>query len=142
MNGLKKWLAYPLIGLGLLFVVAGITAPFDTERSSAERRDALLGCFMIGGLLAAPGGALLWSSRGQQRAAKTLALATEHERLQNVLYQLIEAEDGRFTLVQFAIAANIPATEAKTFLTEQATAFNANFDVSQQGSVVYRFPVS
>jgi hypothetical protein len=71
-----------------------------------------------------------------------LELETEQERLRSVLYQLIADKQGEFTLVQFAIAADLPPKAAQDFLNQQATAFNANFNVSEQGSVVYQFPVS
>jgi hypothetical protein len=44
--------------------------------------------------------------------------------------------------IKHAIAADIPPKAAQDFLNQQATAFNANFNVSEQGAVVYQFPVS
>jgi hypothetical protein len=142
MNWLKKLLSYSLISLGVLFLAAALYAPFDTQTEKGEVTETVVACFLFGGITTAGGVRLLRSSRASQNKAKALELEAEQERLQGVLYQLITDKQGTFTLVQFAIAADIPPKAAQDFLDQQATAFNANFNVSEQGSIVYQFPVS
>ena len=84
------------------------------------------------------------SARAQERQLERTqsVLASEDVRLRQVLYQLIEASNGQVTLVQFAIAADIPAAEARAYIGSQAKAFSANFDITDSGSIVYQFPIS
>jgi hypothetical protein len=142
MNWLKKLLAYPLIFFGIVFLAAALSAPFDGQTKKDELSSTVLGCLLLSAATGSGGVALLRSTRSEQNKMKAQALETEQERLRSVLYKLIEEHKGEFTLVQFAIAADIPPKVAQDFLNQQAMAFNASFDVSEQGSIVYQFPVS
>jgi hypothetical protein len=142
MNWFKQLLAYPLVSLGALFLIAAICVPFDNDTPKDEVPETIVGCLFISAVTFASGGGLLRSSQGQQKQAKAKELEVEQERLRGILYQLIADKQGGFTLVQFAIAADIPPKAAQDFLNQQATAFNANFNVSEQGAVVYQFPIS
>ncbi len=142
MDWFKKLLAYPLVFLGVLFLVAALYAPFDPETEEDEVPATVIGCLLISAATSAGGIGLLRSSRSKQNETKTLELEAEQERLRSVFYQLIADKQGEFTLVQFAIAADLPPKAAQDFLDQQATEFNANFNVSEQGSIVYQFPVS
>jgi hypothetical protein len=142
MDWLKKLLAYPLIFLGVLFLAVALSAPFDSDDEKDDVPETVIGGLLMSAVTTA-GGVSLWrSSRSSENKTKALELETEQERLRSVLYQLIADKQGEFTLVQFAIAADIPPKAAQDFLNQQATAFNANFNVSEQGAVVYQFPVS
>jgi hypothetical protein len=152
----KLLLPASLILLGSLVMECGVTqttlltdtaqptaAPTATEiLQPDEVRNAVIGCFILGVATSAAGAGLLRSSRLSQNKAKALELESEQDRLRGILYQLIADKQGAFTLVQFAIAADIPPKAAQNFLDQQATAFNADFTVSEQGAVVYQFPVS
>jgi hypothetical protein len=142
MNRLTKLLTYSLLILSVFFLTVAISVPFDADESREDKIDAALGCLLIGGTAGIAGGLLLRSSRRSQNQGKALALEAEQVRLRNVLYQLIADKKGAFTLLEFAIAADIPPKIAEDFLNHQATAFNANFSVSEQGAVVYQFPIS
>jgi len=163
MTAFKKLFGYPLLGLGGLFLLAMVVAPLSevnsAEMNSAETNSAdevvtdeaiakqattIAGGLIVGLPLSAAGGSLVLSARDEQRqlSQTQAAFLAEQERLQNVLYQLIASTNGEVTLVQFAIAANIPAVEASTYMNAQAKVFSANFDVTESGSVVYQFPIS
>ena len=136
----KQVLGYPLLGVGSLFVLAMVLAPLSALSSEQDQTVTRLGGLAVGLPLSVAGGSLVLSAHNQAR--KQLTFEHEQLRLQQVLYRLIEADRGQVTLVQFAIAANISAEDARNYIDAQATAFGANFDVSAAGAVVYQFPIS
>lgn len=141
MDQVKKVSGYFLGFIGAVGLLSCLVTPFESM-PLGEKLEKIASDMVFGSIFAGAGGALVWSSQAKQRQAKAAALKAEQERLRDVLYPLIKETNGRFSLVQFAIAADIPAEEAKAYLASQATAFSANFDVSEQGTVVYQFPVS
>lgn len=142
MDQVKKVSGY-FLGVSGVFVVlvSCLVTPFEAMPTD-EKLEEIASGVVFGGLYTAAGGALIWSSQAKQRLAKSEAFQAEQDRLRDVLYPLIKASSGRFSLVDFAIAADIPAEAAKAYLDQQAMAFSANFDVSEQGTVIYQFPVS
>jgi hypothetical protein len=63
------------------------------------------------------------------------------DRLQSVFYQILQENNGRVTLLSFAMQSQLPAIAAKDYLDERAKEFNANFKVSEEGSVSYHFDI-
>jgi hypothetical protein len=63
----------------------------------------------------------------------------EHLRLQ--FYQMLQENQGKITLLSFAMQSQLPATEARKYLDEKAKEFNANFQVTEEGAVSYHFDV-
>ncbi len=74
----------------------------------------------------------LWQrhTRTQQRQQKSLNTA---------FYQLLREQQGRMTLLDFALATELPAIAARHYLDRRAKEFAARFDVTDQGDVVYVF---
>lgn len=136
----KKILGYPLLSIGSLFVLAMLLAPMSALSSEQDKAVTRAGGLVVGLPLSAIGGSLVLSANHQER--QQIAIQQEQDRLQQVLYQLLAQQHGRVTLVQFAIAASIPAEAASAYIDSQAVAFGASFDVSEIGSVVYQFPIS
>ncbi|MBA3924000.1 MAG: hypothetical protein H0X31_20805 [Nostocaceae cyanobacterium] len=60
--------------------------------------------------------------------------------MQSIFYQLLRFGEGKVTVLQFAIAAQVEPTPAKEFLDEKAKEFNASYKVSDEGAVSYYFP--
>ncbi|MBD2418092.1 hypothetical protein H6G54_10305 [Anabaena cylindrica FACHB-243] len=56
-------------------------------------------------------------------------------------YQMLQENQGRVTLLGFAMQSQLPATEAKEYLDAKAKEFNANFQVNEEGGVSYHFDV-
>ena len=86
----------------------------------------LLPWLMVGGLAAM--GWWLWRRR-------QLEIRRQHQ----VFYSLIQAHQGRISILNFAIAANLGAREARQFLDDRAEDFLANFEVTEQGDMLYIF---
>ncbi|MBW4633229.1 MAG: hypothetical protein KME30_15450 [Iphinoe sp. HA4291-MV1] len=76
-------------------------------------------------------------SQQERKAIKSQA----NEVLQSTFYRMIQDNNGRITLISFAMQSQLPPATAKQYLDEQAKLFNANFKVSEEGGVSYHFDV-
>ncbi|WP_249070661.1 hypothetical protein [Argonema antarcticum] len=103
-------------------------SPEDRE----EDANAALGGLVLG-IPAVAWGA--WLARGLYRQGKQ----EKYDRLNSTFYRLIKESDGQFTVLRFAMEAQLPGKEAKKYLDEKAKEFQANFDVTETGDISYRF---
>ncbi|TVQ09365.1 MAG: hypothetical protein EA368_09610 [Leptolyngbya sp. DLM2.Bin27] len=86
----------------------------------------LLPWLVVGGLA----GAAFWG--WQRRRA--------HEQtLHQIFYAQIAAQQGRISVLDFAIAAQIPGGEARQFLDQRAKDFWGDFEPTAAGDVLYTF---
>ena len=65
----------------------------------------------------------------------------QEKRLRSIFFELIQGNNGAITVMEFAIKADITGQEARKYLDQYATEFEANFDTTEAGHVVYLFPV-
>ncbi|MBD2691916.1 hypothetical protein [Anabaena catenula] len=77
--------------------------------------------------------------QNQQEKKAINQQTNEHLRLQ--FYQMLQENQGKITLLSFAMQSQLPATEARKYLDEKAKEFNANFQVTEEGAVSYHFDV-
>lgn len=75
-----------------------------------------------------------WVWRSYQHRQKT-----QRERLNAIFYELIQTHHGKTTVLDFAMTAQLSATEARQFLNDRAREFAAQFEVSDQGDITYVF---
>lgn len=61
------------------------------------------------------------------------------QRINSVFYQLLNQNQGRITLIQFAFEAQLTAGVAKQYLDEKALDFSATFNTSEDGQIYYCF---
>ncbi|MDJ0619696.1 MAG: hypothetical protein QNJ63_23645 [Calothrix sp. MO_192.B10] len=83
-----------------------------------------------------------WLALGLYRQSKQDKQAIDQkvsENLQSLFYQMVEENQGRISLLGFAIQSQLPPTTAKEYLDIKAKEFNANFKVSEEGAVLYHF---
>lgn len=57
------------------------------------------------------------------------------------LYRLIKTQQGRVTLLQYALESGLGPEEARTHLETRAADFGARVEITEQGETVYRFIV-
>ena len=62
--------------------------------------------------------------------------------IRNIFFDLIQNNKGAITVIDFAVAADVSGTDAKKILEQFAIEFDATFDVTEQGQVVYLFPTT
>jgi hypothetical protein len=138
MKLLTKMSAGSMLFLGFFFLMVSASAIPDLQNknnNSLEIREARENAFAgvtLGIPLLAGAGYLLWGSRQHNR--KQLS-----DRLQSTFYSLVEANQGRISVLLFAKEANISGTQAKQYLDLKAKEFNALFDLSNEGGIYYYF---
>ena len=85
-----------------------------------------------------------WLALGMRRQGKkeNLAIVKQMDlHLQSMFYRMIAENQGRITVLGFAMQSQLPAATAREFLDDQAKQFNANFKVSEDGAVSYHFDI-
>jgi len=87
------------------------------------------------------GGFLSWSLVQQNRQEQALLAASKQQCLQSVFLELIEQNAGTITVLQLAKNADISIQLAKQYLDEKAKELSADFEVSENGNISYRFPL-
>ena len=77
----------------------------------------------------------------QERNSKKALQQQLSDRLQAIFYDTIKQNEGRVTVLGFAMQSQLPPTVAREYLDDKAKELNANFQVSEEGSVSYHFDV-
>jgi hypothetical protein len=66
----------------------------------------------------------------------------EQERCRKIFHDLLKANQGEITTIEFAMATGLTGKAAKAYLDELAQEFNASYNVLEEGSISYRFRIS
>jgi hypothetical protein len=140
----RRFLVYGLISLGTFFALVAAYI-YRNDGVPNEKAFVMIAIpALLSGAAFVESGRLLRSNRRSRIRSddRTLDAEVEQAHLRKIFYQLVTDRQGAFTLIQFAIAAGTSPEVAQDFLNHHATTFNANFTVTEEGSVVYQFPVS
>lgn len=97
---------------------------------------ALAGAVLVVALIAVPvvGVWWLWQHYHQQRRS-------QESYLNSTFYQLLQENFGRVSVLEFALKTNLKGSDAKQYLDQRAREFAANFEVTEDGEVLYCFPI-
>ncbi|MBF2004584.1 MAG: hypothetical protein IGS49_03725 [Chlorogloeopsis fritschii C42_A2020_084] len=122
------------------FCIQGECEMLPTENSDKNDNTA------VGGLIFGIPSAILggWLALGLYRQSQQDKKAINqkvNDHLQSLFYRMIQENNGRVTLLGFAMQSQLPAPVAKQYLDDQAKLFNANFKISEEGGVSYHFDV-
>jgi hypothetical protein len=132
MRSIQKLLAGGLLTIGLVFLLMVVLLTFQKERTQKDQ-DALLGGLLLGLPSTLAGSWIIWNLRAQRQRDRQI-------HLQKIFYKLLPENDGKISILQFAIASQVSGEEAKQYLDIKAQEFNANFNVVET-TVVYEFGV-
>jgi hypothetical protein len=139
-----KWFLWTvsvgLASLGGLLLLMSLLLVSGPE-ASREDRDVSAGLFALAVPPLVGGTGLAWGLYFYQRHAARQRQQAEAEQLQKLFYDLVQQQQGRLTVLQFAAAANLSGTAAKQYLDERAKEFGADFTSEAAGEVTYLFPV-
>ena len=116
------------------------------QRVNLTSSSLLVALFIIGLILALAGAifAVLliatpfvaaWWIRKQYHSRKR----EQQSHLNSTFYQLLQDNQGRVTVLDFALKSNLTGLQAKHYLDQQAQEFMADFEVTEQGEIVYCF---
>ncbi|QIZ72542.1 hypothetical protein [Oxynema aestuarii] len=141
MKAIKKVVAGFLLALGVplsALAIADIVSQ-DATHEDKEGAIAALAIFTLPATIA--GTSMLWGLYRDGRKHDRIAAQQERDRLQHLFYRIVREYDGRIGVLGFAMEAEITGEEAKLFLDEKAREFDASFEVREDGSIYYRFPL-
>ncbi len=96
----------------------------------------LLPVLAISGL----GAATYWLWQQQQRRHRQRQ--RQHARLNAKFYQLLQRQQGRISILDFAMYSRLDGTAAQAYLNTQAQAFSAYFETTLRGDIIYVFNIA
>ena len=115
-----------LIGLGLFYILFSFTS------LNNENQDLGAIILMFGILSAASGVFLFFTNR-------KIKQKTDQDNLNKIFYQLIQSKKAGFTILDFAIEANIDAVLAREFIEKKANELSIIPEIDENGTLVYFF---
>ena len=114
---------------------------FSAPNAAQKSKDTIVGGIIFGVPSAILGSWLALGLYKQSQQEKKALKQQNSEQLQAQFYQMLLENQGRVTLLSFAMQSQLPAAEAKQYLDKKAKEFNANFQVTEEGAVSYHFDV-
>ncbi|MBD6615855.1 hypothetical protein FNW02_08435 [Komarekiella sp. 'clone 1'] len=159
MKTAEKLAAGWLLTLGFMFVTLSVSAvieknatnkinvypkdeyDFTAQNPTYQDDNTAVGGLVFGVPTLILGGWLALGLYSQSRQQKKALNQQASDRLQSVFYEMLEENNGRMTVLGFAMQSQLPAADARQYLDKKAKEFNANFKVSEEGAVSYHFEV-
>lgn len=136
MKTLKKITAGIFLIIGLSILLLGTIDLVNPNATKKDKEGSLAAIVLFSLPSTSLGAWLVWSLRQQHlKQAKQLNLDREQQFL-----RILEQHEGEITVTKFALAAQIPIEEAKLYLDQKAKQLNAEFEASNDGGIIYRFP--
>jgi hypothetical protein len=80
---------------------------------------------------------IAWACRLYQQQQKN-----KLAHLDSVFYKLIKENQGRVTALDLAMNAKLPGEKVQEYLDERASEFAADFEVTEQGGILYYFQIA
>ncbi|PZO35334.1 MAG: hypothetical protein DCF19_24160 [Pseudanabaena frigida] len=131
---MQKVFAGLLFSIGFVFLTVTV-ASVTTKNPTEKDKSAALGGIILGVPPFAGGAWIIWRLKKKQEE-----LGKENNReLETTFLQLIQANKGEVTAINFAITTKLSLEESKQYLDKKATELNANFNVDEDGRISYQF---
>ncbi len=131
---MQKLFAGILFSIGFVFLMVTASVMLSKDPSE-EDRSAALGGLILGVPAIAGGTAIMLGSRDKKKA-----LAAERARqLESTFLELLQNDNGRISVVEFAVASKLSLAESKQYLDRKVSQLSGDFDVSEDGKISYRF---
>ena len=131
MKPLKKIAASCLLSLGFICLLGTVFNVIEQDKTQ-EHRDKAFAGLVLGLPLTISGGWLIWSLSQQRQQEK-------ENYLRSKFFHLIEQGDGSIAALNFAMEATISGEEAERHLEAYSKEFNADFEVTEDGNLIYKF---
>lgn len=150
-----------LLTLGFMFMTLSVSALFNKiALENASRRlpvgfeseldypnatypddNTVIGGLVFGVPTLVLGGWLAFGLYRDSQQEKKMIDQQVSDRLQSLFYRMLTENNGRVTVLSFAMQSQLPAAVAREYLDEKAQEFHANFKVSEDGAISYHFDV-
>ena len=131
MKPFKKIAASCLLSLGCICLLGTVFNVVEQDQTK-EHRDKAFAGLVLGLPLTIAGGWLMRSLAQQHRQQK-------ENYLRSKFFNLIERGNGSITALNFAMEATISGKEAQKYLEAYSQEFNAEFEVTEEGNLIYKF---
>ncbi|MHC5612583.1 MAG: hypothetical protein ACYTXA_16605 [Nostoc sp.] len=159
MKTAEKLAAGWLLTLGFMFLTLSATATwekfavrevyipvqdadtFTAPNATYEDDNSAVGGLIFGVPTLTLGTWLALGLYRQSRQEKKALNQQVSDRLQSIFYEMLQENQGRVTVLGFAMQSQLPAVNARQYLDDKAKEFNANFKVNEEGAVSYHFDV-
>jgi hypothetical protein len=136
---MRKIFAGILFSISFMFLTVTV-ASITTKNPTKEDKSAALGGILVGVPSLAGGAWIVWELRKKKEELEKEK--EQYRQLETTFLELLQANHGRVTAVNFAIATKLSLEESKQYLDKKATLLNGNFDVSEEGGISYQFFIS
>lgn len=134
---MQKLFAGILFSIGFIFLTVTVSS-IITKNPTEKDRSAALGGVILGVPAVAGGAWIVWGLR-----KKNEKLQKTHDRqIETTFLELVKANQGNISTIDFAIATKLSLDESKQYLDQKARQLNANFNVSEDGGISYQFFIS
>jgi hypothetical protein len=131
---MQKLFAGLLFSISFIFLtvtVSSITMKNPTEKD----RSAALGGIILGVPAAAGGAWIVWGLKKKDKKSQK----TRDSQIETIFLELLQANQGDISTLNFAIATKLSLEESKQYLDQKAKQLNADFNVSEDGAISYQF---
>jgi hypothetical protein len=135
MRPITKVLAIGSLAFGLLMTVPTTAEVVGIKAPPSKRSDSAVALLCLGIVPMAIGGWLLWDGKRRQQQFQS-------GHLDDLFYMLLRQNAGTITPLGLAMQSELSGTAAKAFLDDRAREFNANYEVTESGDILYVFDVS
>jgi hypothetical protein len=135
MKPMTKALAVVSLAFGLLMTIPTTAEVVGIKAPPSKRSDSAVALLCLGIAPIALGSWLLWDGKRRQQQFQS-------GHLDDLFYTLLRQNAGTITTLGLAMQSELSGAAAKAFLDDRAREFNANYQVTEAGDVVYVFDVS
>lgn len=134
---MQKLFAGILFSVGFIFLTVTVSS-IITKNPTEKDRSAALGGVILGVPAIASGAWIVWGLRKKQEKLER----ERYSQIETTFLELLQANNGKITTINFAIATKLSLEESKQYLDKKAIQLNANFNVGEDGGVSYQFLLS
>ncbi|NJR66280.1 MAG: hypothetical protein HC772_14665 [Leptolyngbyaceae cyanobacterium CRU_2_3] len=132
MKLISKITAGVLLGFGLVITLLAVVDLAQEDPESDDRSGAIAAFLIFGAPPAVLGSWMFWN--GHRKYHRELS-----DRLRQTFFAVLKQSNGHITPIQFSMESGLDGTTAKAYLDARAKEFNANFNVTPDGNIVYYF---
>ncbi|MEM7580880.1 MAG: hypothetical protein AAF316_13740 [Cyanobacteria bacterium P01_A01_bin.80] len=146
----EKFAAGWLLTLGLMFFMLPISSVMEKNLMERESKTPLIesaynNSALLGIAFGIPTSFLgIWLTASlylQERKEKLVLIQKMNQQLQSNFYRMLEENAGCMSVLNFAMRSQISTDMAREYLDGKAKELNADFKVSEQGTVFYYFNI-
>ena len=131
---MQKIFAGIFLSVGFVFLLVSVSTIFN-KNPTKEDQSAALGGLIIGVPSMAAGLVIVQGIKNKKKQLELLPA----RQLEAIFLQALQENDGKISIVNFAISSKLSLEESKEYLDKKASQLNGDFDVAEDGKISYHF---